>query len=118
MKSLRIKVVAALLALFLLGVVSGVRVAHPYAGLSNALGSAKSGIVIYKKTGVVAIGAKIIVSTPDSSHSSLGIVTNQTAGKIQVQVGTSSIRVNAKQVHGTLIAVVPFLGYLLSWIGL
>ena len=60
--------VVALLVV-VLGALFGFRVEHPSSGLKNALGSASSGIVVYKKANQFAVGNKIVINTqtPETS---------------------------------------------------
>jgi len=48
---------------------AGIRVAHPQAGLSNALGTAKSAIVLFKETTEVKTGDTVIANSQQASTS-------------------------------------------------
>jgi hypothetical protein len=106
-------VVVVLVALFGFGI----RVAHPEQGLSSALGSAKSSVAIYKKSGQPGISSKVLVKVKDSG-TGLGIVRDSKAGNIDVDLGATFVRVSQKDVKGNLIVVIPFVGSILGVVGL
>jgi hypothetical protein len=106
-------VVVVLVALFGFGI----RVSHPDQGLSSALGSAKSSLAIYKKSGQPGISSKVLVKTKDSG-TGLGIVTASKAGNVDVDLGAAFVRVAQKDVKGNLIVVIPFVGSVLGVVGL
>jgi len=112
-KTLAIGVVVVLVALFGFGI----RVSHPDQGLSSALGSAKSSVAIYKKSGQPEVGSKVIVKTKDSG-TGLGIVRGSRAGNVDVDLGATFVRVSQKDVKGNLIVVIPFIGSVLGVVGL
>lgn len=97
----------------------GFRVAHPQSGLKNALGSANSGIVIYKKTTDFAVGNKILVTTQDQASSPvLAIVRAVEKDTLEIQSGVATERVEAAAGYGKLIVMVPFIGVLAEVVGL
>jgi hypothetical protein len=112
-KTLAIVVVVVLVALFGFGI----RVSHPDQGLSSALGSAKSSVAIYKKSGQPEVSSKVIVKTKDSG-TGLGIVRGSRAGNVDVDLGATFVRVSQKDVKGNLIVVIPFIGSVLGVVGL
>jgi hypothetical protein len=95
----------------------GIRVSHPDQGLSSALGSAKSSVAIYKKSGQPGISSKVIVKTKDSGIG-LGIVRGSQGGNVDVDLGAAFVRVSQKDVKGNLIVVIPFVGSILGVVGL
>jgi hypothetical protein len=99
--------------------VAGIRVSHPHDGLSNALGSAKSGLVIYKKGSNVTEGSKVLITMKAPAKSPLlALVKGSSGDSVDIQYTQKLERVNKSQVYGKLIAVVPFLGSVLSFVGL
>lgn len=99
--------------------VAGIRVSHPHEGLSNALGSAKSGLVIYKKGADFSPGSKVLISMKAPAKSPLlALVKGSSGDAVDIQFTQKLQRVNKSQVYGKLIAVVPFLGTVLGFVGL
>jgi len=114
-RSIVLLVLAIALGLFL----SGFRVGHTKDGMSNALGSASSGIVIYHKTKSFSVGAKVVATVDAPAKSPvLAVLRAQSATTADIQVGAKLVRVKPSQVYGKLIAVVPFLGSILGVVGL
>ena len=104
----------ALVILFALGF----RVVHPEAGLQSAMGSAKSSIAIYKSNSGQALpGEKVVVPVPNQGIQ-LGIVKSVRTGTADVDTGAAFTRVKQSEVKGKLIAVIPFFGIPLGWVGL
>ena len=98
---------------------AGFRLGHPQDGLKNALGSAKSGIVLYKTGADLKAGAKVIVKLDSPSPSPvLALIVTSDANAVQIQTGANPVTVKPEQVYGKLIAVIPFIGTLLSVVGL
>ncbi|MEN9324781.1 MAG: hypothetical protein RL414_535 [Actinomycetota bacterium] len=97
----------------------GIRASHPHGGLTNALGSAKSGIAIYKKTQTVDTGAKIVyVSDKKEISPALGSVIGKNPKYYDIENGQFLEGVNPENVQGKLLFVVPFLGYIANLVGL
>jgi hypothetical protein len=97
----------------------GLRVSHPHSGLKNALGSASSGIVIYKKANDFAVGNKILVTTKDENTSPvLAIVRSIDKDKLEVQSGIATDTIEASAAYGKLIVIVPFIGTIAQVLGL
>ena len=114
-KKLGIGVLAILVILFALGF----RVGHPQDGLKNALGSAKSGLVVYKNKPSFTVGSKVLVNLDAPAPSPLlAFVMGNKADTVEIQAGTTVQTVKSDQIYGTLIAVIPFLGSILSVVGL
>jgi len=114
-KKISIGVVAVLVVLFALGF----RVGHAQDGLKNALGSAQSGLVVYKNKPSFTVGSKVLVNLDAPAKSPLlAFVMGHKADSVEIQAGTSVQTVKSSQVYGTLIAVIPFLGSILSVVGL
>jgi hypothetical protein len=112
----RIIAVALLVVLFF---GFGFRLGHPQDGLKNALGSAQSGVVLYKTGADFKTGAKAMVriNEPDPSPIIAFIVSTE-GENVQIQSGTEVVLVKKEQVYGKLIAVIPFIGSILSVVGL
>ncbi len=116
--STRNRVAVALLLLVVL-FAFGLRLGHPQDGLKNALGSAKSGIVLYKTGADFTVGAKAMVKISEPSPSPIIAYIVSTEGdNVQIQSGTEVVTVKKEQVYGKLIAVIPFIGSILSVVGL
>jgi hypothetical protein len=114
-KKISIGVIAIFIILFALGF----RVGHPQDGLKNALGSAQSGLVVYKNKPSFTVGSKVLVILdPPAKSPLLAFVMGNKAGTVEIQAGTTVQSVKSAQVYGTLIAVIPFLGSIFGVIGL
>ncbi len=111
-RNIAIVAVAAIL-LFVLGF----RVGHPVSGLTSAMGSAKSSIVVYKKSGDYSQGNKVVVEVAGQGIES-GIVKSSTKETVDVDTVSAFVRVNKPDVKGKLIVVVPFFGTILNLVGL
>lgn len=109
---------ALLLALIIL-FAFGLRLGHPQDGLKNALGSAKSGIVLYKKGADLTTGAKVMVNmTSPAASPIIAFIVKTNGDNVDIQSGATVETVKSSQIYGKLIAVIPFIGQLLSIIGL
>jgi hypothetical protein len=95
----------------------GFRLTHPSDGLQSALGSAKSSVAIYKSVGQVLPGDKVLVPV-EGSGTQLGVVKSVKSGTADVDTGAAFVRVKQSEVTGKLIAVIPFFGIPLGWVGL
>jgi hypothetical protein len=113
MKTKLIALVAIVLVLFALGF----RVIHPEDGLSSAMGSAKSSVVIYKHSGDYSIGSKVVVEVAGQGKQS-GIVKSASKTTVDVDTRVAFIRVKKSDVLGQLIVVVPFFGKVFGLVGL
>jgi hypothetical protein len=112
----RIIAVALLLVVFF---ALGFRLGHPQDGLKNALGSAKSGVVLYKTGADFKPGAKAMVKISEPNPSPIiAFIVSTDGDNVKIQSGTDVITVKKEQVYGKLIAVIPFIGTILSAIGL
>jgi hypothetical protein len=113
------KITAGVLAVFIILFSLGFRVGHAQDGLKNALGSAKSGLVVYKNKPSFTVGSKVLVKLDAPAPSPLlAFVMGNKAETVEIQAGTTVQSVKSSQVYGTLIAVIPFLGSILSVVGL
>ena len=118
MSSIVKRLIAVVLVLGLLAGF-GIRVGHPQSGLSTALGSASSSVVIYKSTKNLGVGAKFFGENDVKDISPfLGEVTEVGKDFYTVKNGKFLERVTKKQTRGKMIVVIPFFGYPLSVVGL
>ena len=116
--STRNRIVVVLLLIVVLFAV-GLRLGHPQDGLKNALGSAKSGIVLYKNGADFTVGAKAMVKITEPDPSPIiAFIVSVEGDNVQIQSGTEVVTVKKEQVYGKLIAVIPFIGSILSVVGL
>lgn len=95
----------------------GFRIAHPQGGLQSVMGSAKSSLVIYKHGGQAITGDKVLVPVKEQGIQ-LGVVKSAKAGTADVDTGATFVRVKQNEIKGKLVAVIPFFGIPLSWVGL
>jgi len=113
------KITAGVLAVLVILFSLGFRVGHAQDGLKNALGSAKSGLVVYKNKPSFTVGSKVLVKLDAPAPSPLlAFMMGNKAETVEIQAGTTVQSVKSSQVYGTLIAVIPFLGSILSVVGL
>lgn len=113
------KVVFGVIAVIAILFVMGFRVGHAHDGLKNALGSAQSGLIIYKNVPSLVVGSKVLVKMEAPEKSPLlAFVMGNKAGTVEIQAGAKVQTVKSSQIYGTLIAIVPFLGSILSAVGL
>jgi hypothetical protein len=118
------KAIIAVIILALL-YVFGFRLAHPNDGLTSAMGSAKSGLVVYKGATEFKKGDKIVFHfknsiSPDSVYLGVVITSDQTgigvdAKNIVTQINTADIKTTVK---GKMLLVIPFFGTILGFVGL
>jgi hypothetical protein len=113
MKTKLIALAAILVVLFTLGF----RIIHPENGLSSAMGSAKSSIVIYKHSSNYAVGHKVVVEVAGQGKQT-GVVKSASDGSVDVDTLVAFVRVKDEDVLGKLVVVVPFFGTLLNIVGL
>ena len=107
-----------ILAIALLFVL-GFRVGHPQAGLTNALGSAQSSLVIYQKADSYSVGQKVVAQSGDTSRSPfLGQVSGTSGDRYDVANGQFTEQVASSDISGKMVFVIPFLGTVLGWVGL
>lgn len=106
-----------LILLILFGL--GLRFDHPESGLKSALGPANSSIAVYWHGNSAAKGDKLVVSTgKPGDDPALALVTGATPGFVDIQSGRELQRISTNQIHGKLIAIIPFIGYIVNLIGL
>jgi hypothetical protein len=106
--------VVALVILFVLGF----RIVHPQAGLSSAMGSAQSSVMIVKKADTYKSGDKIVAHAQVGKSPVLGIVAGTTDGSIELILDNGVARSTPDKVHGKLMIVIPFIGAVLGLVGL
>ena len=94
------------------------RISHPHSGLRNALGSASSGIVVYKQTNQIEVGDKVVVKIESVDQSPvLAIVRSVSKTKIEIQSSSKNEVVNKNATYGKLVLMIPFLGTLFQVLG-
>ena len=113
MKTKLIALAAVAVVLFTLGF----RVIHPENGLSSAMGSAKSSVVVYKHSSSYAVGSKVVVEVAGQGKQS-GIVKSATPETVDVDTRVAFVRVKQEDVLGKLIVVIPFFGTIFGIVGL
>ena len=117
-KTLRTRIAIAL-AILVLAFAAGIRVGHPQSGLKNSLGSAESGLVIYKTGSDFAKDAKVLVTTEEKDKSPvLAFIVAVNKDSYDIQSDASIVRVQKNQAQGKLILMVPFLGTVAGLVGL
>lgn len=107
-------VAVAVLILFLFGF----RVAHPQVGLSSALGSAQSSLMIVKKADSYKAGDKVVADAQVGKSPVLGIVAGNTEGSLELILENGVARTTPEKVSGKLLVVIPFVGSILGVVGL
>jgi hypothetical protein len=114
----RNRILALLLVLVAL-FAAGLRLGHPQDGLKNALGSAQSGVVLYKSGADFKTGAKVMVKMDAPAATPIiAFVVKANGDSVDIQSGVEVITVKSTQIYGKLIAVIPFIGSVLSVVGL
>jgi len=107
----------ALAAIIVVLFALGFRIVHPENGLSSAMGSAKSSVVLFKSAGEYAVGSKVVVEVAGQGKQS-GIVKAATKDSVDVDTRAAFVRVKQEDVLGKLIVVIPFFGTILGIVGL
>lgn len=107
-----------LLLLSVIFLVLGFRVQHPKNGLSNALGSAESSLVIVRQTEEIKPGDKVVAAAQVGESPVLGIVATVSEDSIELHVENGIARTTQDKVSGKLLIVIPFVGYIFNAIGL
>lgn len=119
MRSSTNKIFIGAIAVLVIFFALGFRIGHPQDGLKNALGSAKSGLVVYKNKPSFTVGSKVLVNINSPAPSPLlAFVMGNKADTVEIQAGASIQTVKSTQVYGTLVAIIPFLGSFLGAVGL
>ncbi len=117
-KTVRTRIAIAL-AILVLAFAAGIRIGHPQSGLKNSLGSAQSGLVLYKTGSDFAKDAKVLVDIQEKDKSPvLAFVVAVNKDTYDIQSDASIVRVQKDQAKGKLILMIPFLGSFFGLIGL
>ena len=113
------RTIAVILVLVVVFMMLGLRIAHPKSGLSSAVGSAKSSLVIYKKADSFSPGQRLLINTGDRNMDPV-ITIARTVGEntVDVQTDRMLVQVPNSEVKGRIVALFPFLGGLFSAFGL
>jgi len=97
----------------------GIRVEHPKSGLRSALGAASTSIAVYHRTTNVSVGSKVLANLPSGKDSpTLAFVRGVDKSTVDLQSGSQMERIQRTEVRGKLIAILPFFGTLLGFVGL
>ena len=103
----------------------GIRLSHPTDGLTSAMGSAQSGVVVYKGADEFKKGDKVVFQLKDSNSPDnvyLGIVMTSDANGVGIDAKNVITQINAEDVKGSIkgkmIVIVPFFGKVLGFVGL
>lgn len=111
-------VLVAVIVMVVMGLL-GFRLGHPQSGLSSAVGAAETSILLYKKVDTFSAGDKVLVDIGDPALSpATSIVRTVEADEIEVQAGELRVQVTPDQIKGRVLALFPFLGAVLSVVGL
>jgi hypothetical protein len=118
----RLLIAVAIVVLFF---AFGLRLTHPNEGLTSAMGSAQSGIVIYKHSDKYSKGDKVVFrlkesASPDNVY--LGQVITSDANGVGIDAKAVITQINPADVKGAIkgkmIVIVPFFGKIFDLIGL
>lgn len=113
------KIIGLIVAILLIGFAFDIRVSHPQSGLKNALGSASSGIVIYKQSDEFEVGNKVLFNSKNTEISPvLAVVREKNAKTLDVQSGLQMERIENNAAYGRLLVIVPFIGSVAQVLGL
>jgi hypothetical protein len=113
------KVIAGIALVLALLFVLGFRIGHPQAGLTNALGSAQSGLVVYQKGDTFSAGQTVLARSGDASLSPfLGEVVGATGDRYEVGNGRFTESLTGADIEGRMVFVIPFIGTVFGWVGL
>ncbi len=97
----------------------GFRLGHPQSGLSSAVGDARTSILLYKQVDKFSAGDRVLVDIGDSELSpATSIIRSVDGENIEVQAGDLRVQVTPDQIKGRVLALFPFLGAILSVVGL
>jgi len=97
----------------------GFRVGHPNSGLRSAVGSAESSIVLYRQTEKLSAGDRVLVDIGDPLLSpATSIIQSIAENSVVVQAGGITVTVEEDKVKGKILALVPFVGSILSIFGI
>ena len=107
----------AVAAILVVAFALGFRAIHPADGLTSAMGSAKSSIVIYKDSEKFEVGQKVVVEVSGQGKQS-GIVKSANPDSVDVDTRAAFVRVKNEDVLGKLYLVVPFFGTIFGIVGL
>ena len=111
--------IAVVLLLAVVFTMLGLRVAHPKSGIGSAVGSAKSSVVIYKKSDSFAAGQRLLVNTGDRDMDPVVTVARTVSeNTVDVQTDRMLVQVPNQEIKGRIVALLPFIGGLFSAFGL
>lgn len=114
-----VNAIAATLLLVVVFMLLGLRVGHPKSGLSSAVGSAKTAVVIYKSVDTIEVGQRLLVNTGSANMDPVVSIVKQVSGEtVDVQTDRMVVQVQKANVKGRIVALIPFIGGLFSVFGL
>jgi len=104
-----ISAVAALA--FVLIVPVGLKFAHPASGATSTFGSVSNSLVVVKQDENLTVGKSVVVDLAgDKSSPVVGIVAAVSDRAVLLSTDTGYVQVRKEQLHGKVVAVLPFLG--------
>lgn len=112
------KYLAGFVVLAVILFIFGFRLVHPQLGLSSALGSAQSSVMIVKKADTYKSGDKVVAKAEVGKSPVLGVIAGTTDGSIELILENGVARSTPEKVHGKLLVVIPFVGTILGVVGL
>lgn len=114
-----VNTIAVALLLTVVFLMLGLRVGHPKSGLSSAVGSAKTAVVIYKSVEEVEVGQRLLVNTGSADMDPVvAIAKSVSSNSVDVQTDRMLVQVNKAEIKGRIVALLPFIGGLFSVFGL
>jgi hypothetical protein len=104
-----ISAVAALA--FVLIVPVGLKFAHPASGATSAIGAVSNSLVVVKQDENLTVGKSVVVDLTGNKPSPVvAIVAAVSNEAILLSTDTGYVQVRKEQLHGKVVAVLPFLG--------
>jgi hypothetical protein len=104
-----ISAVAALA--FVLIVPAGLKFAHPSSGATSTFGSVSNSLVVVKQDENLTVGKSVVVDLAgDKPSPVVGIVAAVSDRAVLLSTDTGYVQVRKEQLHGKVVAVLPFLG--------
>jgi len=105
--------------LILVAIIPGnVRVAHAKSGYGSALSSVSSSLIFVRKSPMVAIGDRVVATVAQpKSNPAFGVVTAVGSGSVLLATPEGTKTISDDDIHGTLIFVMPYVGYFAKFIG-
>jgi hypothetical protein len=103
---------------FIILVVLGLRFAHPVAGVGTSLGGASSAIAVVKSQANYKSGDVVISDSPQNQPTPvMAVVDSINDRTISLSTESDNFEVRLDQLHGKVIAILPFIGQIANWLG-